>query len=291
MHKKQILIEFGSNTAKVFSLSKIKPLGKTEIHPLRLADGLDSQDRLASPVMDEMIRLIDNTKTEHPHAKIHLIATQALRSARNQAEIISKLYNTTGLSLQILSPQDEARAAFMGIMAVSRIQGDMLSFDIGGASTEIIFGKNGKLKQWKSFPIGAVNLTMDSPADPSFESQINRLITKDAIAEIMLSNIGSFRLVGCGGSVNTALSIALAHHSQSYSEDSGHELYLAEITRQIELMRPLSAGEIAAIAGMDPTRADIMLAALCIIRHIMDISHKESFTISGGGVRQGYFLL
>ncbi len=291
MHKKQILIEFGSNTAKVFSLSKIKPLGKTEIHPLRLADGLDSQDRLASPMIDEMIRLIDDTKAEYPHAELHLIATQALRSASNQAEIISKLYNTTGLSLQILSPHDEARAAFMGIMAVSRVQGDMLSFDIGGASTEIIFGKSGKLKQWKSFPLGAVNLSMHSQADPSFYSQINRLITKDSIAEIMPSNIESFTLIGCGGSVNTALFIALAHHSQSHSEDQEHELSKAEINRQIELMRPLSTAEIASIPGMDPTRADIMLATLCIIRHIMDISHKESFSISSGGVRQGYFLL
>jgi len=291
MQTKQILIEFGSNTAKIFSPDENGSRGKTLVFPLRLIGGLDAQNSLTQDKIDKMIDLIEDTKARHPQAECHLIATQALRSAANKAEIIRQIRLKTGLNLQILSAQDEARAAFLGIMTVSHIVGNMLSFDIGGASTELIFGKNGKLEHWQSIPLGAVNLTQNRNTDSSFKKELQRHIPQDMIRQLIPADTDNFCLVGCGGSVNTALSIALAHHTQSLGEPDRQALSLTEINRQIKLMEALSTNEIAAIPGMDPTRADIMPAALSIIRHILEISGKDNFLISAGGVRQGYFLL
>lgn len=291
MQTKQILIEFGSNTAKIFSPDENCSRGKTLVFPLRLAGGLDAENNLMQGKIDEMICLIEDTKARHPQAECHLIATQVLRSAANKAEIIRQIRLKTGLNLHILSAQDEARAAFLGIMTVSHIASNMLSFDIGGASTELIFGKNGKLEHWQSIPLGAVNLTQNRNTDSSFKKELQRHIPQDMIRQLIPADTDNFCLVGCGGSVNTALSIALAHHTQSLGEPDRQALSLTEINRQIKLMEALSTNEIAAIPGMDPTRADIMPAALSIIRHILEISGKDNFLISAGGVRQGYFLL
>lgn len=288
MHHNKILIEFGSNTAKLFVPHPQDAMGKSYVFPLRLADSLDFSNALIPAKIDEMVSLINTIRAQHPSAKLHLIATQALRSASNQAQIVRNIRERTALNLHILSPYQEAKAAFLGSTHTLNLKGATLIFDIGGGSTELIFGKTGSMLSWQSFSLGALSLARKYHSVLPYEEQ------SQAELEVHIKSMNlppieeDFCLVGCGGSVNTALDLARAQGSVA---ENCTMLSADEILRQFRQMRPLSKEQIAAIAGMEPSRADIMPAALSLILRVLNIANKDSFTVSHAGVRQGYFFL
>jgi exopolyphosphatase / guanosine-5'-triphosphate,3'-diphosphate pyrophosphatase len=171
-------------------------------------------------------------------------------------------------------------------------KGSLVVFDTGGGSTQFTFGDGPHVEEQFSVPVGAVRLTerfgLAGAVDPEVIRDVFAAISTD------LSSIDGRTppdvLVGMGGAVTniTAVKLQLA----TYDPDAvqGTVLDRAEIDRQIELYRSHDADARRGTVGLQPKRADVILAGACIVRTIMEKLGKQDLTVSDRGLRHGLLV-
>lgn len=288
-NQKRIVIEFGSNTAKIL-YSKDGHSQSISL-PLRLQAALDDELILSDEAMGEIIELIESSLRDFgSKAEYTLLGTEALRRAKNAEKLIKLIKQRFSLNLNILSPSEEASAALKAIYNISSPFGAILAFDIGGASTELIAGKDGKMKDFISYPFGALKLANKFISQyPASKEELQAL--EDYLLEEMPKLPFAIQpLYGCGGSVNTCARVAIFHQNPLIGEIEieGFVLSHKELLRQKKLYQNRDTEEIAQIKGMDPKRADIILPAVMIILRILELCALESFVCSSAGIRHAF---
>lgn len=289
----KVLIEFGSNTAKVLSANMSE--GKEGCFyrlPLRLASQINGKEMMTAAGIKAILKTIDDVKKRFPETDdIILIATEALRRARNSDEIKKLISEQFGLKLRILTWEEEAEAAYRGVIGTKGVTGFINCFDIGGSSTEIIKGNNEKILYSKSFPLGAVNLSQRFIRKQPPTQCMYLGLQMELERELAWNNPFAKKLVGTGGAVYTCAMVALMNEgkneAEALKEIDGYEMRRSEILRQERTYRALTLDQIRLIPGMDPSRVDIMLAAVMIISRIMDSTKSSNLIVSNRGVRHG----
>ena len=170
---------------------------------------------------------------------------------------------------------------------VDKPSGSLAVFDSGGGSSQFTFGRAGHIDEQFSVDVGAARFTeqfgLDGPVD---EHALTAAL--DAIAADLTRLDGRAvpdAIVGIGGAVTnlTAVKLGLA----KYDPDAvrGTLLDRGEIDRQIELYRTSDAEERRQITGLQPKRAEVILAGACIVRTVLAKLGRESFTVSDRGLR------
>ena len=172
------------------------------------------------------------------------------------------------------------------------MEGSLAVFDTGGGSTEFTFGRGPDVEERFSLDVGAVPYTERF----GLAGSVAPGVLDGALAAISadLSRLNGRHppdaLVGMGGAVTniTAVKFALT----SYDPDIGQGAVLdrAEVDRQIELYRSRDAEARRAIVGLQPKRADVILAGACIVRAVMDKLGQDSLTVSDRGLRHGLLI-
>ncbi len=165
-------------------------------------------------------------------------------------------------------------------------------FDTGGGSTQFTFGLGARIDERFSIDVGAVRYTERFRLAGAVAPDVLR----DALAAIAadLSRIegrpSPDALVAMGGAVTNIA--AVKHGLTTYDPDvvQGTVLDRAEIDRQIELYRSRNAAERRAIVGLQPKRADVILAGACIVRTVMDKLGQDSVRVSDRGLRHGLLV-
>ncbi len=222
-----------------------------------------------------------------PHGvQLYLAAgTQALRLAKNAADLRTRLFQQTGIQLQIVSAETEARLTWLG--AMQHQKGILALIDSGGASTEISFGSDSRIAKVISLPLGAVNLTKGFlKNDPPTELEISLL--RGFINE-SLPDLPHFagKLIGSGGGITACAKVALGTLNTNNEKLQGYRLDQAELLRQERLYLSLPLTERRAIQGLEPERADI-ITAFCVLLVILMREFKAKYIqVSTGGLRQG----
>ena len=165
----------------------------------------------------------------------------------------------------------------------------MVVFDTGGGSTQFTFGEGGRVDERFSLPLGAVAYTERFGLD--------RVITPEALDDVFSVLATDFAsldgrprpdaLVAMGGAVTNLA--AVKHEMAAYDPDTirGTVLDRDEVDRQIERFRTLDADARRAIVGLQPARAEVILAGACIVRTVMDKLGQNSLTVSDFGHRHG----
>ena len=167
--------------------------------------------------------------------------------------------------------------------------GSLVVFDTGGGSSQFTFGHDSSVDERFSVEVGAVRYTerykLDGAVSPDVLHEAMAAISAD------LSRIDGRpvpdALVAMGGAVTNIT--AVKHRLATYDPTvvQGTVLDRAEIDRQIELYRSRDADARRAIIGLQPKRAEVILAGACIIRTVMEKLGKESLTVSDRGLRHG----
>ena len=160
-------------------------------------------------------------------------------------------------------------------------------FDTGGGSSQFTFGDADAVEEQFSVPVGAVGLTERHGLDRAVSEETLR-DTLDHIADELDRLDGRPSpevLVGMGGALTNLA--AVAHGLAEYDPDVVHgtRLDAAEIDRQIELYRTRSADERRAIVGLQPNRAEVILAGACVVRAVLTKLGRESLVVSDRGLR------
>lgn len=221
------------------------------------------------------------------------VGTMCLRTAANADEFLRLIQQTCGLTITVLSGEEEAWFAYRGVLStLPQASGRQLIFDMGGGSTEFILCEQRQLVRHFSLNVGAVWYTEHflhaDPPDPNEIGQSSAAIDQD------LGDIGNSlpceALIGVGGGITTLAAVkhGLAVYDPVVIE--GDVLTLDEINRQFALYCSKPLTERQRIAGLPPERADVMIAGTIIVQKILHQLGRDCLTVSTRGVRHGVFL-
>jgi exopolyphosphatase/guanosine-5'-triphosphate,3'-diphosphate pyrophosphatase len=294
--QRRAVVDVGTNSVK-FHISERSPGGWRKVvdraEVTRLGDGLHESGRLGAEPMDRTVEAIAAMVEEagrHDVAAIVAVGTAGLRSADNSADFLQAVQARSGVTIEVISGAEEGRLAYLGATSgVGQAHGSRVVFDTGGGSSQFTFGLGDEVVEQFSVNVGAVRLTeqygLDGPVSQDTLSEALAAIAAD------LGRIAGRptpeSLVGMGGAVTNLA--AVKHGLAEYDPDvvQGTVLDRSEVDRQIETYRTRSVDQRREVIGLQPRRADIILAGACIVRTVLGMLGRDSFTVSDRGLRHG----
>jgi exopolyphosphatase/guanosine-5'-triphosphate,3'-diphosphate pyrophosphatase len=259
----------------------------------RLGEGMQHSgvvsDAALARTRDAIVGMVDEADRLHVLA-IAAVGTAGLRIATNRDAVVDAVAEATGVRIQVISGEEEARLAYLAVLAGLGLPDAALAvFDTGGGSTQLTFGRGEDVTERFSVDVGAVRYTERYGLDGAVPEDTLR----DAMAAIRadLARLDGRdpidRLVGMGGAVTNIA--AVSHGLTTYDPEviQGSVLERPELGRQIEAYRTRSADERRTIPGLQPKRAEVILAGACIVATVMDALGVDRLTVSDRGLRQG----
>ena len=207
--------------------------------------------------------------------------------------MLAEIARRTGVTVQVVSGEEEARLAYLAVKAgLGMREGSLAVFDTGGGSTQLTFGHGDTVDERFSVNVGAVRYT-ERFGLSGVVSEATLAEALEAIADDLARLDGRPKvdaLVGMGGAITNIT--AVSHGMADYDPDrvQGTVLDRAEIDRQIELYRTTPLEARRSIIGLQPKRAEVILAGACIVRTVMDKLDMASLTVSDRGLRHGHLV-
>jgi exopolyphosphatase/guanosine-5'-triphosphate,3'-diphosphate pyrophosphatase len=259
----------------------------------RLGEGLAQQGVIIPAALERTATaiawMVDEAR-RHSVRAIAAVGTAGLRIASNASEVVAAIEARSGVRIEVISGEEEGRLAYVAAKAGLGLEkGSLVVFDTGGGSSQFTFGHDASVDERFSVDVGAVRYTerygLDRAVSPEVLREAMAAISAD-LARIDGRPVPD-ALVAMGGAVTniTAVSHRLASYDPAVVQ--GSVLDRAEIDRQIELYRLLNADARRTIVGLQPKRAEVILAGACIVRTVMEKLGKDSFAVSDRGLRHG----
>jgi exopolyphosphatase/guanosine-5'-triphosphate,3'-diphosphate pyrophosphatase len=273
---------------------------------VRLGEGLGANGRLSDAAMDRAVSALSVCADKLRRRNVSLVrsvATEACRRAANGREFIARVYAETGIALEIITAEQEARLAVIGCHALLESgDGPALIFDIGGGSTELILLASGTgapvVLAWHSVPWGVVSLTESEPQSAGNDmagrlAAYARMLARvtDAFAPfadtLRARDARPGRLLGTSGTVTTLASLHL--NLPSYDRRAVDGLIVpSEAMRDISTrLSGMSVAERATLPCIGGERADLVVAGCAILEAILDIWPAERLGVADRGIREG----
>lgn len=225
--------------------------------------------------------------------RICAVGTSALRDARNREEFVTHIRSRVGITIEILSGDEEAQWTFRGGISEFTGRAERYSvIDIGGGSTEIIVGTERGISSKTSMDLGSVRITerilKDSP--PEITSMIEAHTVIASHMPPITNEVSSTYAVGVAGTLTTLASLhqQLPHYDPQ--KVSGYSLGYNDVCAMFGLLKDKSVSQIAAFPQITPGRADIILAGIMILMGYMEVGRLERITVSDRGLRFGILL-
>jgi exopolyphosphatase/guanosine-5'-triphosphate,3'-diphosphate pyrophosphatase len=262
----------------------------------RLGEGLSESGALADDAIartvDAVAGMVDEAHRNGALA-IAAVGTAGLRQAPNRHEFVDAVSARSGLTVEVISGEEEGRLAYVAAMsALPDAGGELVVFDSGGGSTQFTFGHGDHLDARFSLDVGAVRISERFGLDGVVTTDVLEAALAAVAAELarLDDHPRPDAIVAIGG---TATNLAAVKHGLAhYDADivQGTVLDLTEIDRQIELYRTHDTEQRRQIVGLQPARAEVILAGACIVRTILTATGHDSLTVSDRGLRHGVFL-
>ena len=272
---------------------------------VRLGEGLAQNGRLSDHAMDRALGALQVCSDKLRKRNVHLarsVATEACRRATNGEAFIERVRQETGIALDIISAQEEARLAVLGchILLEDGI-GPAIIFDIGGGSTELVLIEPGapipRIIDWQSVPWGVVSLSETVGPEP--DNEADRLARYQDMKQRVLDSFADFaerieehkapdqRLLGTSGTVTTLASVHLG--LPQYDRNAVDGLIvpsdaMRNISQRLSGLSPVERSQLDCI-GSD--RADLVVAGCAILEAILDIWPAERLGVADRGIREG----
>ena len=296
-------IDIGTNSIRLI-LVTLKPdntykVLREEKEVVRLGDSVFRNGALDEPTIQRAIlvcKKLVEVANGFNATILYTAATSAVREARNQRQFLTRLYKETKLETRIISGKEEARLIYLGVSSGVHLDGKRALFiDIGGGSTELIIGDQERSYALDSLELGAIRLTRLFLPKKKNQGRISKQTYAKLCHYIRAKVIRSkertpfhhFDLaVGSSGTIINLAEIAnkLQKHNQSPHDLTLHQKDLKKV---IETLLTSTLEERAQLPGINPERADIIIAGAAIIDCIMDVYNIKTLRISYRDMRYG----
>jgi exopolyphosphatase/guanosine-5'-triphosphate,3'-diphosphate pyrophosphatase len=295
-------IDIGSNSirqivADVSPTGSIRIIDEMKAAP-RLGAGLSRSGKLSAGSMRNALEAIQRMATlarQLGAARIHVVATSAVREADNRRDFLDLVREETGLKVRLLTGEDEARLSFRSALAhfdlaVRRA----VVMDIGGGSLELAMSADGLVERLESFPFGALRLTEEFLGERPKPKQLKKLratVREGIRGALPVRDWRGAQLIGSGGTFTNLGAMHLAARGLPFDgRVHGTLVPLEEIEHRLDTLLASSRQERAAIPGLNPDRSDIILAGLAVAAEVMARIEAREVTVSGYGIREGLLL-
>lgn len=295
-------IDIGTNTVrlKVCDLAggRLTPVAR-EVEITRLGFKVDETRRLDDAAMNRTVGVLSRYTVKTADLSVDktiVVATSAVRDAVNRNEFTERAKAGTGADVEIITGEDEARMSFMGATRGSEFESSdrrVAVLDIGGGSTELILGRGSRYEMGKSVDIGSVRLTeMFVRSDPPSETEMEdiRVYTQKSLAptvEAIRKQAQDITLVGVAGTVTTI--VAVRDAMTVYDPDKVHmsKLRREDIEDVLSKFTSARLEERRAIPGLEPKRADVIIAGTLIAVSVLDALALDEMIVSESDILDG----
>jgi len=287
MNLKAAVVDIGTNSCRLLIGEKNSAqsfdilVRKLEI--TRLGEGIDQSRKLKKMAVERVFKALKKYRViidEYQIKKTRVIGTSALRDAAN-SDILSDKLSQLGFELEIISGKKEAELNYLG--AASNLDAAFLLIDIGGGSTEFIWSDAAKIK-FKSLDLGCVRMTekfiskVDKKIKPAEANKINKYAQKLLSANL---NFGEkLKVKGVGGTITTLAAVKLGMEEYDSSRIENLKIKKIELEKIINNLSSLSLEKRKEIKGLQPKRADIIIAGLIILKNILDYINSSELYVS-----------
>lgn len=298
--QKAAVIDMGTNTFHLLLVelnnSGFKTIYKEKI-PVKLGKGGINQNNLAEDAQKRAFHTLKHFKNlidGENISQVFAFATSAVRNAENGLSFVQKVREDIGISIQVISGEEEAQMIYEGICLSGSLNGQMeLMMDIGGGSVEFIIGTSHEVLWKRSFEIGGQRLLeLFHYHDPILPEEVERL---DAYLENklqpLIEAIDQYKptgLVGASGTFDTLTDIYYASLLQcKLTGQHVFELPIEEFWKIHQLLLTKNKEERLQIPGMIPMRVDMIVVASSLIEFILRYIPVRSITCSHYALKEG----
>lgn len=272
---------------------------------VRLGEGLAQTGGLSDEAMDRAVGALRICSDKLKRRNVHLVrsvATEACRRADNGAAFIERVYLETGIRLDVITAEEEARLAVLGChILLEDGSGPAVIFDIGGGSTELVLIEPGtpipQILDWQSVPWGVVSLTETVGSEEGSAqhridryAEMRRLVSESfaGFAERIANRRGAdMRLLGTSGTVTTlaSLHLELPHYDRKAVDGL---IVPSDAMRAISSrLSTMSPEERRTLPCIGNERADLVVAGCAILEAILDIWPATRLGVADRGIREG----
>ena len=291
-------IDIGSNSVRL-KIARLHAGHLKEIHEdrevTRLGEGVFSGGLLAPEAMSETVRVLrrfHRAIQECGTDAVKVVATAALRDARNSHTFLEWVRSTTGWTIEIISGLEEARLIHLGIISHARLgSSNVLLADLGGGSCELTLSRDGHIRDTVSLPLGAVRLTSEFlKHDPPRKRELKQLqsfVTREVGRiqnRIRAARVG--RVIATSGTAAALAGIA-NHLARTKKSPTAMRVTREMMRRIVKQITRLTLDQRQKVPGIGPRRAEIICAGAMAYAELLERCHLSAFRYSPLGLRDG----
>jgi exopolyphosphatase/guanosine-5'-triphosphate,3'-diphosphate pyrophosphatase len=286
---------------------------------VKLGEGLLESGRLSDAAMERTLAALSACADKLARRDVRLtrnVATEACRRAANGAQFVERVYDATGIALDVISAAEEARLAVLGCHTLIAPGGaPALVFDIGGGSSELMLvepvtaaglaaGAEPRILEWVSLPWGVVSLAETEPAALSVDDRVDervaayaRMLARVApeldafAAKLAARGVHAVQLLGTSGTITTLASVEMGLRGYDRRQVDGCSVAVAPLLTLCREISEQSLDERARIACIGPDRAELIVAGCAILDSILARWSKgepgEMVRVADRGIREG----
>lgn len=294
------VIDVGSNSVRLLVAQSLTD-GAYEVlddekESTRLGQGLVATGQLTAQSMLRTAETIAHMRAiaqGYGVSRLRAIGTSAVRDATNQREFLSLVRDRAGISVDVLSEEDEARNAHRSVAAGFDISETPTAVvDIGGGSTEVVLSTKGAIEQLSSVPIGAVRLSeMFPPGDgEQAVKRMRRYVQKTLAQSLPSPPFAPVLVVGTGGTFTAIAALVAARPPQRDAIGISPELRRSEVRHLVDRLGAMTLRERMRAPRMNPDRADIIVAGTIIADGVLRFLNVNRLRVYDKGIRDGIML-
>jgi len=292
------VIDIGSNTIKLVNYTVRQDNSFTayrqESTKVKLGESFANKSTLTeesiTKAIDTLLLYRDIIRLEGI-GRVVCIGTSAVREAQNSTSFVEQVRHKTGFRIKILSGDEEAYCSYLGT-SVSMGIPNILFFDLGGGSLELLSAANFKIKKIESLPLGALRLSqVFSRKDDSFTAKdyerllqhINGILPSKKNFELSIDSI----LVGVGGTLRAIAKYDQESTGYPFPRLHNYRLSVNAIELIIEKLNFMKIEDISKLCSIDLSRAETIVAGSSVILALMKKFDFQEIVVSEYGLREG----
>jgi exopolyphosphatase/guanosine-5'-triphosphate,3'-diphosphate pyrophosphatase len=268
----------------------------------RLGEGVDRTRRLTEAAVERTLTCLASYAEEiarHGVVATDVVGTSAMRDAEGGEAFRDRAEALLGVRPRVVSGDEEARLTFEGaLVGLEAPPGDVLVFDVGGGSTEIVHGRSGQVLAARSLDVGSVRLTERHVAtDPPTPAELEA-VRRDVRAALatLPPQLGAHlaapqgagaTLIGVAGTVTSMAAIDGSVEPYDATRIHGARLDRAALARVVGRLASMPLAERQKLPGLSPKRADVIIAGAVLCEEIAAWADVDALVVSDRGVRWG----
>lgn len=282
-------IDIGSNAIRL-AIARLRDntvyISYRSREPVRLGSSVFSKGQIDTEIYEQLKQAIiqfSNQMKNHNVSRYRAIATSAMREAENGAEVVEKLFSETGIKVEIISGEEEARLVSNAIaQKIDTNSGEHLLIDIGGGSIELVAVSQGKILKKESFVLGMVRvLELQKSQKEDLAEWFPQMII-DKVSHFFKDLPPMTSAVGTGGNMDRFIKL-----KDFVSKDPGEYLTLDEMEDLFNQLSSHSYKERIVKFYLKPDRADVIIPAAIATLELMDLGKCQKIHFPQVGLKDG----